>query len=110
MAAVRHMPYTCRTQTRPFNNKVHSPARPRRHAPAARPQVCTYNQLRFVTLSNFVHDVDVPCVGNTSRGPYNLRTGYGNGVNLDNELFALPELAKMYLRVGWRACVLCACA
>ncbi|GLC76597.1 hypothetical protein PLESTF_001803300 [Pleodorina starrii] len=60
--------------------------------------VCTYNQLTFKPANNLVFDVDIPCVGNTTRGPYNLKTGYSNGANLDNEVFGLTELAKKWLK------------
>ncbi|GLC65988.1 hypothetical protein PLESTF_000369800 [Pleodorina starrii] len=59
--------------------------------------VCTYNQLTFRPENNLVFDVDIPCTGTTSIGPYDLRTGYGNGRNLDNELKGLAELGRQHL-------------
>ncbi|GIL97554.1 hypothetical protein Vretimale_3190 [Volvox reticuliferus] len=61
-------------------------------------ETCSYNQLTFNQEVNPIFDVDIPCVGATAAGPYNFRTGYGNGKNADNELFALPALAKSFLR------------
>ncbi|GIL58775.1 hypothetical protein Vafri_13772 [Volvox africanus] len=61
-------------------------------------ETCSYNQLTFNQEVNPIFDVDIPCVGSTAVGPYNFRTGYGNGKNTDNELFALPALAKSFLR------------
>ncbi|EFJ40417.1 hypothetical protein VOLCADRAFT_99770 [Volvox carteri f. nagariensis] len=59
---------------------------------------CSYNQLIFQPEDNLVFDVDIPCAGSTSRGKYDLRTGNGNGVNADNELYGLVELAKQYVQ------------
>ncbi len=62
-------------------------------------QVCTYNQLLFPKDRNLVFDVDIPCIGSTSKGPYNLKWGRGNKVNLDNELYGLVELGRTFLQV-----------
>jgi hypothetical protein len=78
--------------------------------------VCTHGQLLFPKEQNLVFDVDIPCIGSTSLGPYNLRTGNGYGPNnIDNELYGLVELAREHLQVGGcvRACVcvcVCVCA
>ncbi|GIL58793.1 hypothetical protein Vafri_13785 [Volvox africanus] len=64
---------------------------------------CSYNQLVLNPENNLVFDVDIPCVGNTSLGPYNLRTGKGNKKDMDNELWGLVELAKQYLKENSRA-------
>ncbi|GFR42110.1 hypothetical protein Agub_g2953 [Astrephomene gubernaculifera] len=60
--------------------------------------VCSYEQLQFPPDLNQVFEVDIDCVGNGTRGPYNLRNGYGNGADNENELSVLPELAKAYLK------------
>ncbi|GIL58773.1 hypothetical protein Vafri_13750, partial [Volvox africanus] len=60
--------------------------------------VCSFNQIWFRPSQNLVFDVDIPCIGNTSAGKYDLKNGNGNGYNLDGELYGLPELAKRYLQ------------
>ncbi|GIL97549.1 hypothetical protein Vretimale_3187, partial [Volvox reticuliferus] len=61
-------------------------------------KTCTYDQLTFRPEKNLVMDVDIPCVGNTSYGPYDLRLGRANGKNDENEKYALTELAWMHLQ------------
>ncbi len=56
--------------------------------------------MTFRRENNLVFDVDVPCIGSTPVGSYNLKTGNGNGFNLDNELYGLVELGKQYLQVN----------
>lgn len=52
-------------------------------------QVCTYNQLKFPPDKNIVVDMDIPCTGFTDYGPYDLVNGYGNGKDMDGELYGL---------------------
>ncbi|EFJ40418.1 hypothetical protein VOLCADRAFT_99771 [Volvox carteri f. nagariensis] len=61
-------------------------------------RTCTYGQLSFRPENNRVIDVDIPCTGNTSYGPYNLMNGRGIGENVDNEKYALVELAKLHVQ------------
>jgi hypothetical protein len=61
-----------------------------------RTQACSYDQLTFTRANNLVIEVDVPCVGTTPFGAYNLRTGSANQAN---DVYALPNLAKSFVQV-----------
>ncbi|KAG2436829.1 hypothetical protein HXX76_006351 [Chlamydomonas incerta] len=69
---------------------------------------CSYNKLGFYPDNNLVvGPVDVPCIGTTSiKGPYNLRTGFGNKRDLDAEMYGLYDLAKDWLKKNGRTDVL----
>ncbi|GFR48889.1 hypothetical protein Agub_g10833, partial [Astrephomene gubernaculifera] len=65
-------------------------------------KVCSFNQLLFPPELNPVFEVDIACKGTIpGKGPYDLMYGKGNGVDLDNELYALAYLGKQYVQQNY---------
>ncbi|GLC37280.1 hypothetical protein PLESTM_000563900 [Pleodorina starrii] len=60
--------------------------------------VCTYNQLTFMREHNILIELNVPCTGYYDLGAkYDLKNGRANGRDHENEMWALPSLAKSHL-------------